>query len=158
MYTNKNAGENRRDSVVSDTNRFINFWLRLFDTRRETQFLKVFANHTMLTPPQLVAHLVMFKISIHLCRSTHEKRNSRCNGGKFNSMLQWQKLSSLPPSSNLNWLFFKIAKLSGPSLPGITSSTLQPHFLSRGLLWQWWWSYPLRASVKLHPMTIQLNS
>ena len=38
-------------SVVSSTNSFINFWLRFFDTRRETQFLKVFCNHTMLTSP-----------------------------------------------------------------------------------------------------------
>ena len=34
--------------------RFINFWLRFFDTRRETQFLKVFRNHTMLTTPLTV--------------------------------------------------------------------------------------------------------
>ena len=27
------------------------------------------ANHTMLTPPQRAVHLVMFKISTHLCRS-----------------------------------------------------------------------------------------
>ena len=33
------------------TNAFINFWLQFFDTRREAQFLKVFRNHTMLTPP-----------------------------------------------------------------------------------------------------------
>ena len=32
--------------------------------RRETQFLKVFANHTMLTLPQCAAHLAVFKISI----------------------------------------------------------------------------------------------
>ena len=33
----------------SGTNDFISFWLRLFDTRRETQFLKVSRNHTRLT-------------------------------------------------------------------------------------------------------------
>ena len=27
-----------------------------------------------------------------------------------------------------------------------------------GLLWQWWLSYPLRASVKLYPMAMRLNS
>ena len=32
------------------------------DTKKETQFLKVFANHDMLTP-YYAAHLVMFKIS-----------------------------------------------------------------------------------------------
>ena len=43
------------------------------DTRRETQFLKAYANHTMLTPPQRAVHLVMFKISINLCWSRSEK-------------------------------------------------------------------------------------
>ena len=38
------------DSIVSDTNGFINFWLWSFDTRRETQFLKVYANYTMMIP------------------------------------------------------------------------------------------------------------
>ena len=64
-------------TVVSGTNGFINFWLRFFDTRRETQFWKVFANHTMLTiyadHHQRAAHLVMFKISIHLRWSRPEK-------------------------------------------------------------------------------------
>ena len=63
----------------------------------------------MLTPPhhQCAAHLVMFKISIHLHRSGPEKLTRRCNGRKLNCMPQWQKLNSLPPWSNLNWLFFQ---------------------------------------------------
>ena len=36
----------------------------------------------------------------------------------------------------LNWRLFKILRFSGPSLLGMTSSTLQSHFLSGGLLWQ----------------------
>ena len=111
------------------------------DTRRETQFFLCWPQ------PQRAAHLVMFKISIHLCRSRPEKLN--CNGRKLNSM---------PPLSDLNWIFFKILKFSGPSLLGMTSSTLRPYFLSGELLWQWWLSYPLRTSVKLHPMTMHLNS
>ena len=60
--------------------RFINYWLRFFDTRRGTQFLKVFVKHSMLTilcwpHPQRAAHLVMFKLSIHLPRSRPEKLN-----------------------------------------------------------------------------------
>ena len=43
------------------------------DTRRETQFLKAYANYTMLAPIQRAAHLGMFKISIHLCQSRSEK-------------------------------------------------------------------------------------
>ena len=61
------------DYVVSDTNGFINFWLRSMATRGETHFLKVFANHTMLNQPQRTAHLVMLKISIHLGWSRSEK-------------------------------------------------------------------------------------
>ena len=130
--------------------RFINFWLRFFDTRRETKFLKVFANHTMLTilsdHPQRAAYLVMFKISIHLPRSRSEKLNCRRNGRNSTLCLNGRN-STLSPWSNLNWLFFKILKFSGPSLPGMTSSILQPYFLSGCLLWQWWLSYHLRTSV-----------
>ena len=58
------------DSFVSDTNRFINFWLQSIATRGETQFLKANANHTMPTPPKHSTHRAMFKISIHSCRKT----------------------------------------------------------------------------------------
>ena len=54
------------DSVVSDTNGFINFWLQSLVTRGERQFLKSYANNIMLTPPHSaprVAHLVVFKMS-----------------------------------------------------------------------------------------------
>ena len=33
-----------------------------------------------------------------------------------------------------DWLIFKILKFSEPSLPGMTSSTLQPHFLFGGFI------------------------
>ena len=80
------------------------------DTRRETQFLKTYANHTMLTQPQHTAHLVMFKISNNLC------------------WLRSEKLNHAPQWSN--------PQFSGPTLLGMKSSTFQPHFLSAGLLWQ----------------------
>ena len=89
------------------------------DTRRETQILKVYANHTMLTTQcWRSAHLVMFKISV----GRDPKNPSTClNVWELNSMPQCQKHNSLPPWSNLNWLFFKIPKFSGPFLPGMTS-------------------------------------
>ena len=34
------------------------------------------------------------------------------------------------PKSTPNWLFFKIFKFSGPSLPSVTLFTIQPYFLS----------------------------
>ena len=116
--------------------RFINFWLRFFDTRIETQFLKAYANHT--TWPQRAAHLVMSKVSVgrdpkNPTTSFNSRKSSLCLHGHI---------------STPNWQFFKIFKYSGPFLLGMTPSTLQPYFLSGGLLWQWWLSYPLRASVK----------
>ena len=39
------------------------------DTRRETQIIKAYANHTMLTTTPRKVHLVVSKISTHLCRS-----------------------------------------------------------------------------------------
>ena len=50
-------------------------WEVAFVLFSKTQFLKAYANHTMLTPPQRAAHLVMFKISIHLCRLRSENLN-----------------------------------------------------------------------------------
>ena len=42
--------------------------LFFYDTRRDTQFIKAYANHSMSTPHSHTAHLVVSKISIHLCQ------------------------------------------------------------------------------------------
>ena len=115
--TNTYSGKNRQiqiqhiggDSLLFRYECFINFWLRLFDTRRETQFLKVFRNHTMLTPPPTFSTSCgPVSTSPHHGRtptSPHHGRNSTKS-------------------------FSKSSKFSGPSLPGMTSYTLQPYFLS----------------------------
>ena len=60
-YTNINAGRLCRFRYE----RIYEFLTSVHgDTRGETQFLKVYTNHTMLTPPQRAAHLVIFKISV----------------------------------------------------------------------------------------------
>ena len=87
------------DSVVSD------FWLRSFDTTREIQIIKTYANNTMLIPATTWGIL---------CSLNSTERH---NGRKLNNCL------------------FKILKFSAQSLLGITLCTLQPHFLSGGLLW-----------------------
>ena len=98
------------------------------NTRRETQFLKVYANHTMLTPSQCTAHLAMFLRTQFISAGQDPKKCTAClNGRKPNSRLQ---------RSKSNWRLFKILRFSGLSLLGMKSSTLQPHFLSGGLLWQ----------------------
>ena len=97
---------------------------------------------TMLTPSPRAAHLVVFKFSVG--------RDPKIPTTSFNG--QKSTLNGRIPNSRLNApistdFFFKILKFSGPSLLGMTSSTLQAHFLSGGLLWQWWLLYRFRTSV-----------
>ena len=123
------------------------YFLSLVLATRRERHSSFYANH-----PQRAAHLVIFKISvgrdpINLITSST---------AQIQVSTHWPKLKfSLPPWFNVNSQlthFSKIFKFSGPSLPVMTSSTLQVHFLSGGLLWQWWLSYPLRTSVRLHPI------
>ena len=94
------------DSVVPGTNGLLisNFGSSTQGERHNSYY----ANH-----PKRTAHLVMFKISV----GRDPKNPTTCFDGR--------ELNCLPPWSNLNfnWLFFKILKFSGPSLPGMTSST-----------------------------------
>ena len=152
VYLGKTHNTNTQmlaDSVVSDTNRLLISWLRFFDTRKEAQFLLCWSYYADYT--QRAAHLVMFKISV----GRDPKKTTITSTVKSNSQRPNPTLTSMVESQLLNRLYFKF---SGPSLPGITSSTLQPHFLYGGLLWQWWLSYPLCTSAKLHPMTMYQNS
>ena len=103
------------------------------DIRRETQSLKAFANHTMLTPPQCVVHLEVFKISVG---RDLQNLTSRLHGWKLNSSSNSWIPNYIFQRSKSNWHLFKILKFSGPSLLCMTLSTLQPYFLSGGLLWQ----------------------
>ena len=94
---------------------------------------------TMLTIPHAQRILWCFKISVG-----RDPKNStlRLNGRIPNTRLNGRNLTSLSfhgPISTPNWFFFKILKFTEPSLPGMTSSTLPTHFLSGGLLWQWYY-------------------
>ena len=98
-------------------------------TRGETQFLKVFRNHTMLTTPQNVQHISWSNLNFSTPwsdpTSHHHGRtptSTVClNGRELNCLPTWSKVNSR--------LFFKIFKFSEPLLPGMTSFTLQLHFL-----------------------------
>ena len=136
--------QKQADSVVSDTNGLLisdfGSWRH---EGRETQFLKAYANHTMLTPTPRAAHLVMFKISIHLCRSGPEKLNHHRNG---------RKLNSLPQVDSLPQLDSQLTRFQNPQILRTISSGhdvihTPAHLLSGCLLWQLWLSYPLHASV-----------
>ena len=145
------------DSVVK-VRTVINFLTSVLrHEERETQFLKFFVNHTMLTIPNVRRILWCLRsLSVEIWKTPTTSSTAEIQ--LYASMAETQLSATMVQSQLLNWLFFKIFKFSGPSLPGMTSSTLQLHFLSGGLLWQWRLSYPLRASVKLHPMTMHLNS
>ena len=132
--------------------RFINFLKSAHcNMRRETRFL--------LCWPHPNARRILWCLRSQFISAGWDPKNLTTAVMVENSTLCLNgRNSTLSPWSNLNWFFFKILKFSGPSLPSIMSSTLQPHFLSGGLLWQWWLSYPLCARVKLQPMTMHLNS
>ena len=100
----------KADSVISGSNAFINFRFRFFDTRRETQFLKVYANHVLCRPyyadhPNARCILRCLRsLSIEIWKTQQHLQRP-----KSYSLPQWQKLNSLPPWSILNWLFSKFS-------------------------------------------------
>ena len=57
------------DSVVSDTNGFINFWLRSFNRRRETQIIKAYVD------PHPNVRCILWCLRFHLCCLRSEKLN-----------------------------------------------------------------------------------
>ena len=131
------------------------------DTRRETKFLKVYANHTMLTPPQGAMHLVIFKISIYLCRSRSEKLNRMPQRSK--TQLQRSKtqlhFSTVEyPTATLNsGVSTDVFSKSSKSSDHLFWAWRHPHSSPISCLEvyydKWWLSYPLCTSVKLHQMT-----
>ena len=114
------------DSFVSDTNGFINFSLRSMAIRGERQFLKVYANHTMLTPPQRAGHFVIFKISISACRDP-KNWTSRLNGSKLNYIFQ---------QSNTQLMFFQNPQILRTITSGHDVIHTPATFSIWGLLWQ----------------------
>ena len=155
--------QKQADSVVSGTNAFINFWLRLFNTRRE-RHNSYYANH-----PQRSAHLVEFKISVGrdpkilIAAATEENSTTRLHGRNssldLHSQMSTPQLYASMAKNSLLCLhgpistLFKILKFSGPSLLGMTSSTLQPYFLS-GVYYD---NGDRHILCKLYPMTVHLN-
>ena len=109
--------------------RFINFLLLFFDTRRITQFLQCWPYYLTL-PTFGTSRNVQ-----DLCQQGSEKSNYIFNGPypilnsmAENSILCLHGRNSViclhGPISTFNWLFFKILKFSGPSTPGMMSSLL----------------------------------
>ena len=145
-----NTNTINEDSVVQVRTVLLISWLQFIDTRRETQFLKVFRNHTILTPPQGSAHLVVFKTSV--CRdpknltATNTVENlTLCPNDR--NLIVWSNVS------------FQLTPFQNPQILRTISSRYDVIYTPAtfpvcSLLWQWGLSYPLRASIKLHLMTM----
>ena len=114
-----------RQTLLFRYERFINFWLWFFDTRKET----ILTMLTILSDPTNTRHIpwCLRSLSVETCKTQlhlQRPRTQLCPNGRNSTVC----LHGLISTSN--WLFFKILKFLGPSLLGMTSSTLQPHFLS----------------------------
>ena len=118
--------------------RFISFWLWFFDTRRE-RHNSYYADHAMLIIPN--ARRILW----YLWSMSEEIRK------KLDSSTRWSNLNSQVT------LFQKPQILRTISSGHDVIPTPAPFPVGR-LLRLWWLSYPLRASVKLYPMTMHLNS
>ena len=88
----------------------------LVDTRRETQFLRAYANHTMLP---LHARPILWCFSSQLISAGRDP--------KWSAVIRSDKHSRTLQRSNFNYGLFKILKFSGSSLPGATSTTHSIH-------------------------------
>ena len=118
IYKYKTHMQTQADSVVSATD-FGRWW----HEKRDTIL-------TMLTPPPRNARCILWCLRSQFIPAGRDPKNLTATAAAATV----ENSTPKPPWSNLNWVFFKILKFSRPSLPGMTSSTLEPHFLSGGFI------------------------
>ena len=121
-------------------NRFISFCLQSLATQ-ETQFIKAYANHTMLVLPHThMVHLVVSKIFAD-------------QSPKWSDLIRSDQTSTPP---------FQNPKILMPYLPGMTSSTYSIHSncasspisCLRVYYDRWWLSYPFHTGMQTHCLTV----
>ena len=121
--------------------------------RRETQFLKVYANHTMLN--QRAAHLVMFKISV--CRDlqrpktqlylpTAEYPTTTLNG-RISTTSSTVKIQLSSSTVRIQLTLFKILNSQDHLFWAWCHPHSSPISCLRVYYDKWWLSYPLCTSV-----------
>ena len=111
----------------SRTNVLLTSWIRFFDTRKEA-ILKSLSLGTSRGPFSISQHHGWTPISQHHCLNSTSQLHLSA------SVADHPNVCLYDPKSPPNRLFFKIFKFSGPSLLGITSFTLQPHFSYLGFI------------------------
>ena len=143
------------DFFVSDTNGFIDFWLWFMVTRGERHNSKKPMLNILCWPHPNAWCILWYLRSQFISAGWDPKNWTVCLNGRKSNYLSTVENPTATQWSKSNWHLFKILKFLGPSLLGMMSSTLQPHFLSGGLLWQMVIviSFP-RAIIKLHQMTM----
>ena len=120
------------------------------DTRRDTQFIEAYDDHTMLTPTLRTVHLVVSKISIHLCRSkpqligSHQIRKPPPHASTV--------VPQLPSFQNPKILGHDVSHQFS-SLHG-TSSPISCMGVYKD---KWLFSYPFRADTSVPRLTITLK-
>ena len=131
IYTNNNTNTGRPCRFGYER---VHFFLPsvLSDTRRETQIIKAYANHTILTPPHARRTLWCLRSQlISLGRDPNWSVLIRSE--KLSCTLQQSNSTVFSKSSkSLDHLFW--ARRQPPTL--FTPTAVQPHFLFGGLLWQ----------------------
>ena len=152
VHIQTQANTNTGGLCCSGTNSLLISWLLTSILRHEERDPIL----TMLTPSPRAAHLVVFKISFG---RDPKNLNHRRNCRELNSQLNGRNSTIClhGPISTPNWLFSKSSNFRTIS-SGHDVIHTPALFSVWGILWQWWWSYPLRAGVKLYSMTMHLNS
>ena len=122
IQANTNTGETG-GLRCSDTNAFINFWLQFFDTRRETilTMLAILSDSTNA----LRITWCLRALSVEIRKPQLRLQRPNLN---FNSMAGTRLSACMVQCQPLT--LFQNPQILSPSIMGMTSSTLQPHFRS----------------------------
>ena len=136
-------------------------WFQFIDSRRETQFLKSLSKSYYANPTPNVRHISWCLRSQFISAGRDPKNSTlRLNGRIPNYSTQWHELNCLPPWSNVTSPTDSFSKSSN-SQDHLFRAWRHPHsslISCLGIIMTKWLSYYLCTSVKMHPMTMHLNS
>ena len=146
---------NNNNIIINKTRRLCRFWYKrvyfflslvLGDTRKETQFIKAYANHTMLIP-SFAVHLMDSKILTHLRRLwskliwSHQirKNSTATSNGRTATKPSFSKSSNSQAISSGRDVIHSSIYPKCPSGPISCLAVCHD---------RWWLSYPFRAGMR----------